>query len=70
MLLFQDLFLKNRVWTIVALSAGTSILNVLLNIILIPMKGALGAAFATVISYDVIPIVYYISRTGLFTKRK
>lgn len=60
MLLLQDLFLKNKMWLVILLPASTSILNIVLNIFLIPLKGALGAAIATVISYNLIPILYYL----------
>ncbi len=60
LLLLQDLFLKNKKWLIILLPASTSLINVVLNIIFIPIYGALGAAFATVISYSLVPILFFI----------
>lgn len=58
LLIFQDFFLSEKKWLIVILPLSIAILNVILNIILIPQKGALGAALATVISYNVTPLFF------------
>jgi len=64
MILLQDLFLNNRKWLIILLPASTAILNIVLNVYLIPLKSAVGAAIATVISYNLIPLLYYIFRNS------
>jgi O-antigen/teichoic acid export membrane protein len=58
-LLYQDLFLRNNKWSITLIPFFTAILNVALNIYLIPAYGAMGAALATVISYNLVPVVFY-----------
>lgn len=58
-LLLQELFLRNKKWQVILLPASTSLLNIVLNIYLIPKEGAIGAAIATVISYNVIPVLFY-----------
>lgn len=65
MVLLQDLFLKNKKWLIILLPASTAALNITLNIYLIPLKSALGAAIATVISYNLVPVLYYIFKSKL-----
>ena len=59
-LLYQDLFLKSNKWTITLIPFLTAILNILLNIVLIPFYGLIGAAIATVISYNIVPICFYL----------
>ncbi len=53
-LLYYDLLLRNRVWEIVAVAAIPAAVNILLNLYLIPNHGGIGAALATVISYNCI----------------
>ena len=60
MLIIQDLFLKNKYWFTLVLPFSTAVLNILLNLYLIPSHGALGAALATVISYNIIPFGYLV----------
>ena len=60
LLLLQDLFLKNKKWLVILLPASTSVLNIVLNIFLIPSYGTIGAALATVISYSMVPVLFYL----------
>lgn len=57
-ILYQDLFIKNKLYLIIAISATTALINIVLNYYWIPLKGAAGAAWATVLSYNLIPILY------------
>lgn len=60
LLILQELFIEKKTWLVVFLPASTAILNILLNLVLIPIQGANGAAIATVISYNAIPAIYYV----------
>lgn len=62
LLILQELFIEKRTWAIILIPAGTALLNIVLNIFLIPLYGTIGAAFATVISYNIIPLIYYITK--------
>lgn len=64
-LIFQDLLIKGKNKQIILLPLLTALLNIALNIFLIPTKGVVGAALATVISYNLLPFLYL-----LFTKYK
>lgn len=57
-LIYQDLFIKNKLFLIVFIPVFTAILNIALNLVLIPKQGVIGAAIATVISYNIIPFIY------------
>lgn len=67
-ILYQDLFIKNKLYLIISISATTALVNIILNYYWIPLKGAAGAAWATVISYSLIPILYF--AFYLFSKNK
>ncbi len=58
-ILYQDLLLRNRVWEIVIIAAIPAIVNILLNLYLIPNHGGIGAALATVISYNCITVYFF-----------
>lgn len=60
LIILQDLFLKNKVWFMTLLPISTATINIILNIYLIPIYGALGAAVATVISYSITPVFYFL----------
>lgn len=60
-LIYQDLFLNKKTLLILAIPLVTALLNILLNMYLIPLKGAAGAAIATVISYNLIPVIYFLT---------
>ncbi len=62
LIILQELFIEKRTWAIILIPGGTALLNIILNIFLIPLYGASGAAFATVISYNIIPLIYYITK--------
>jgi O-antigen/teichoic acid export membrane protein len=66
LLIYQELLLKDKVWLIVLLPASTAIMNILLNMALIPSYGGTGAAIATVFSYNITPMLYYTYK--LFSK--
>jgi O-antigen/teichoic acid export membrane protein len=53
--------IKNKV----KLMGGVAILNIILNLVLIPRFGAIGAAFATVFSNFVLLVIFYISAQKL-----
>lgn len=59
-LLYQDLFLRSNKWAITLIPFLTAVLNIGLNIFLIPTYGVMGAATATVISYNIVPICFYV----------
>ena len=52
----QYLMSENMVRTIFVLNLLAMILNIILNLILIPMFGIIGSAYATLISYMIIPL--------------
>jgi len=56
------LIAENRTRLYLLVSAGTMLLNVALNIVLIPAMGIYGAAIATLISYSLIPLLPFVSR--------
>ncbi len=56
--LYQDLLLRNRIWEIVVIAAIPALVNILLNLYLIPNHGGIGAALATVISYNCITVYF------------
>lgn len=59
LLVYQDLFLRNNKWAITLLPFLTAILNIILNMILIPKYGMVGAAVATVVSYNIVAVGFY-----------
>lgn len=56
------LIAENRTRLYLLVSAGTMLLNVALNIVLIPAMGIYGAAIATLISYSLIPLLPFVSK--------
>lgn len=68
-LIFQDLFINNKYKTLILIPGLIAVLNVVLNVILIPQKGSLGAALATVISYNLIPIIYFLLRNKVYKQK-
>ena len=63
----QYLMSENLVKTIFWLSLSAMIVNIILNFIFIPIWGLLGAAWATLISYMVVPVMVFIG--GKFLKK-
>lgn len=59
-LIYQDLFLNKNKWAITIIPFLTALINILLNLILIPTKGAVGAALATTVSYNLVPLCIYL----------
>ena len=59
-LIYQDLFLNKNKWAITIIPFLTALINILLNLILIPAKGAVGAALATTVSYNLVPLCIYL----------
>lgn len=58
-LIYQDLFIKSRLYVIVAISSITALSNIVLNYFWIPTMGTKGAALATLVSYSLIPVLYW-----------
>ena len=52
--------IKRKTWFAVAFTATSAIVNVLLNLILIPLYGSMGAAWSTLIAYVVLALVAYL----------
>ena len=59
-LIYQDLFLNKNKWAITIIPFLTALINILLNLILIPAEGAIGAALATTASYNLVPLCIYL----------
>jgi Na+-driven multidrug efflux pump len=53
---YQFLIAENRVMTIFIITTLAMIINIGLNLVFIPMFGLTGAAWATLISYMVVPL--------------
>jgi len=60
----QQLTAENKTRTVFALNLVAMVVNVILNIILIPTIGLTGAAIATLISYSVVPFGAYLLRVN------
>ncbi len=69
-LIYQDLIIKNNTRLLITLPALTAILNITLNIYFIPLYGAPGAALATVISYNLTPVFWYVLKNLPIYKTK
>lgn len=69
-LIYQDLIIKNSTRLLITLPALTAIINITLNLYLIPTYGAEGAALATVISYNLTPFFWYILKNLPIYKTK
>lgn len=66
---FSGLYFKSKSKIILGITFGCSILNLLLNIILLPMAGLMGAAWATGISYTAMVMFgYFFTRSILAIK--
>ena len=66
---FSGLYFKSKSKIILGITFGCSILNLLLNIILLPMVGLMGAAWATGISYTAMVMFgYFFTRSILAIK--
>lgn len=57
----QYLITENKTKVIMGSSFFGALINVMLNLILIPKFGIMGSAWATVISYSTIPVIIFIS---------
>ncbi|HLG61099.1 MAG TPA: oligosaccharide flippase family protein [Ktedonosporobacter sp.] len=60
------LSLRRKTWLAFVFVTLSAILNVVLNIILIPQQGAMGAALATLLSYAVLALLVYIANQYLY----
>jgi O-antigen/teichoic acid export membrane protein len=58
--------IKRKTWFAVAFTATSAIVNVLLNLILIPIYGSMGAAWSTLIAYAVLALVAYLVNHLIF----
>jgi O-antigen/teichoic acid export membrane protein len=65
-LIYQDLIIRDHKKALVIISFLTAALNILLNFLFLPSYGILGAAYATVISYTVIPCIWYLFKNKVF----
>ena len=62
-LIYQDLFIRHsNKWLVALLPLSTAVLNIIGNIILIPLYGTVGAAIATTVSYNIVPLFFFIIR--------
>lgn len=59
---------ENRLKLIFFYNLSAVIINIVLNLILIPAIGLTGAAWSTLISYSVVPIMFFISKKFVFIK--
>lgn len=63
LLIYQDLFIRHsNKWLVALLPFSTAVINVILNIFLIPLYGTVGAAIATTVSYNIVPLTFYLTR--------
>ncbi|HZO74210.1 MAG TPA: polysaccharide biosynthesis C-terminal domain-containing protein [Ktedonobacteraceae bacterium] len=60
------LSLRRKTWLAFIFVTFSAILNVVLNIILIPQQGAMGAALATLLAYAVLALLVYIANQYLY----
>ena len=61
MILQQYLIIENKTKLIMYSSLAGAIANVVLNLIFIPIFGIIGSAWATIISYSIIPVIIFVS---------
>lgn len=59
-LLFTGLLLREKTAVITVLNAGAAAMNLLLNILLVPMLGIIGAAYATILTYVLLNTITYV----------
>jgi O-antigen/teichoic acid export membrane protein len=57
-IIYQDLFIRNKFYSLTAIPIVTAILNIFLNMLFIPYYGKIGPAIGTTISYTCIPVLY------------
>lgn len=60
--IYQDLFIRSKISQLVLISFSAAFCNITLNYFWIPLMGAKGAAFATLVSYTFIPLLYFLIR--------
>ncbi|GER85232.1 hypothetical protein KTAU_38670 [Thermogemmatispora aurantia] len=58
--------IKRRTWYAVVLTAEAAIFNVVLNVVLIPLSGALGAAFSTLLAYAFLSLLAYLVNNQMY----
>lgn len=56
----QQLTIENKTKTVFYINLITMVVNIALNVVLIPMIGLIGAAVATLISYSMTPLIVYL----------
>ncbi|MDB5260131.1 MAG: Membrane protein [Candidatus Nomurabacteria bacterium] len=64
--LFQNMIINNKKLMLFVFPLAIAAINISLNIFFIPLFGGVGAAWATVISYTAVPVIYFIFK--LFQK--
>ncbi len=58
--------IKRKTWYAVVLTAEAAIFNVVLNVVLIPLTGALGAAFSTLLAYAFLSLLAYLVNNQMY----
>ncbi|MBX5457766.1 MAG: oligosaccharide flippase family protein [Thermogemmatispora sp.] len=58
--------IKRRTWYAVVLTAEAAIFNVVLNVVLIPLSGALGAALSTLLAYAFLSFLAYLVNNQMY----
>ncbi|WP_052888717.1 lipopolysaccharide biosynthesis protein [Thermogemmatispora carboxidivorans] len=58
--------IKRKTWYAVVLTAEAAIFNVVLNVLLIPLTGALGAAFSTLLAYAFLSFLAYLVNNQMY----
>jgi O-antigen/teichoic acid export membrane protein len=57
---------RRKMWLPTIFTAASALLNISLNIILIPLDGMMGAAFATIIAYAFLACISYIANQRIY----
>lgn len=52
--------IRRKPWLAVIFTAGSALANILLNVVLIPFYGSVGAAFSTLFSYALLSLIAYL----------
>ncbi len=58
--------IKRKTWYAVVLTAEAAIFNVVLNVVLIPLAGALGAALSTLLAYAFLSLIAYLVNNQMY----
>jgi len=58
--------IRRKVWFAVAFTTTAAVVNIMFNIVLIPLYGSIGAALSTLIAYAVLVLVAYVVNQWLY----